>query len=386
MQNKSKYVKFYNFWLFFTLWGIQKPFFENINTVFVPVSLQGFLNYLPYFICFCCFIYYFFVLKGTISYKVLIFTCLFFLFLIGMKWRGMNNQIDDRMLLIYIFFQLIIFLSFSCIRFYDSFFEMGKFFFIVCLLFVPVLLYIYFLQFKYNLLFDYMLLGQGLTPICLFFLLLWYQKSNYLYLISSLSLFVIILMFTNRGSFLWTFLAYCFVFMKLPKKRKIQILIVLLFCVCIFSVFFYDKIDLSASRTLTKLLDHSATTSSGRDKYYNFTLEQIDLHPFFGQGIYKSRKTIANALNIQIINAAYPHNFFLELFLQFGIILPVFAVFLYICSAYVQQKNIKKQQKEFFLFICFSFFLRLMLSGTYLIDFSIPLLLGFVCNNTIKKV
>lgn len=385
MKTKVDHSVFYNIWLFFTLMGIQKPFFEHINTVYVPGALQGFVNYLPYFICICCFIYYFCILKQTVNLKTIILSCLFFIFLFGMKIRGINYPIDDRIIIIYLCFQYIVFLSLSCIKFSDSFFCMGKYFFLISIAFVPILLNIYFKQYFLNILFDYMFLGQGITPVCLFFVFLWYEKREGYAFFFSLILFVIILLFTNRGSFLWTSLAFLYIFYKLPMKRKIKSVVILTLITFVFLVFFYDKIDLSVSRTLSKLLDHSVTTGSGRNKYYDYTLNQIDLNPFIGNGIYKSRVLLADALHLDKINAAYPHNFFLEIFFQFGIIIPVLLILLFIGYIYVCFRNGKRFQNDFFIYVFFAFFLRLMLSGTYIIDFSIPLMLSFICNKSIRK-
>ena len=156
-------------------------------------------------------------------------------------------------------------------------------------------------------------------------------------------LYVIILFFCNRGSFLWVSFALLYVFLTVKFNKRIYLYLFLFIGVVVILANF-NKIDFSASRsnsiygnsstvqpkslTLIPMIKDKikAVEKSSEEFLLNVALlakQSINNHPLIGMGVFSSRLYIQECLNIPTFTSAYPHNFFLEVFMQFGLVIPL---------------------------------------------------------------
>lgn len=228
---------------------------------------------------------------------------------------------------------------------------------------------------------DYMSWGYLLLPIILFYTY-YYQKNlkfNYLLLIIG-SLFLL-LIFGSRFNFLIGFIGV--IFLLYQVKHKILRYGIVLGIIVSFLILFnlknfllaiigiLNKINLptdSIGRLIYSLNNFIAgkDISSGRNIIYIQTLETIKKNIFFGNGIFGY---IGNIEYRNRNGTFYPHNIFLEILLQFGIIgLIVFLILilLIIKKIYVKRKKGYKLDNIYFIFIILS--LKLLLSDSYLME------------------
>ena len=123
------------------------------------------------------------------------------------------------------------------------------------------------------------------------------------------------------------------------------------------------------SRTLS-LFEHGAITQdSGRGEIYQKAIHFISESPILGHGLYFDRV---------FLNGAYCHNLFLEAFLNWGLPLGViFFLILFYKSARVYMSSLIVD-KNLLVILFFSSVIPLMVSGSYLDDYTFALFLGFL--------
>ena len=129
-----------------------------------------------------------------------------------------------------------------------------------------------------------------------------------------------------------------------------------------------------SSRLIDKFLNSSKDGDlfhfSDRSQIINSMIPNIKL---FGQGVYGDR-----VLN----NGSYSHNFFIEMFVQYGIlfsiaILFVFARYIIRTTCLIFKENNRFMQSIVFAFLAI-FFGKMMFSSSYLIDSSFWLFLSMI--------
>lgn len=134
---------------------------------------------------------------------------------------------------------------------------------------------------------------------------------------------------------------------------------------------FAEKNNLSL-RFFDKLMNGEITNSSGRDQITERVSEYISYYPLTGCGIYSDRR---------VADGQYAHNVALELMIDFGVIfgtlilLAIVALFLR-TFLYLRKKEDVRAVVLFLSLLCSSFF-RLFLSGSYLTERALYLLVGF---------
>lgn len=230
-----------------------------------------------------------------------------------------------------------------------------------------------------NLDLDYMGWGYSFLPIVLFFAYYFQETLKYRYLIINLILLLLLFLFGSRFGALIGFVGSIF-FLYRSKSKIVKYNIILGF---IFSPFliFNLKFILLKIFELLKILNLSTVSiirlmssldkftrgsdiSSGRNRIYAQTIETIKNNLLFGNGLFGY---IGNIDYRNRDNTFYPHNIFLEILLNFGMVgLIIFfiLIFFIIRKIYLEKKKGYKIDSIYFVFVITS--LKLLLSHTYL--------------------
>lgn len=128
-------------------------------------------------------------------------------------------------------------------------------------------------------------------------------------------------------------------------------------------------------RIFDKLLTRAVSSSSGRDRIGETLFSFIKENPFFGYGLCSDR----------VLSGGYAHNVALELWTEFGVIFGtviIIAVVVVLLRGYKATKE--EGEKGLMLALIFSSFFKLFLSGSYLDERLLMLLLG-LCVCSIRK-
>ena len=168
----------------------------------------------------------------------------------------------------------------------------------------------YFMSFGYTL----------LIPICVIFHSFFDNKKWWDLIIGIIGIFLIIL-YGSRGPLLCIAIYFILTMLRKINFNKINFKFIILLIAISCGLIFYKQFIILfvklvnylgfSSRTLTKLLNSTISSDSGRSLVYKFYINKILEKPIFGYGImgqwnFKDRAT-------------YPHNIFIELFLSFGL-------------------------------------------------------------------
>ena len=224
-----------------------------------------------------------------------------------------------------------------------------------------------------------------LPHICLCFAVFVNEKKK-TYLFASLAGLLLIFFFGSRGCSLlgFSFMVVYFVFFREKKNIKISLGISAIGLVLIV---FYEKILLFLNNLFNKLgyntrifqqlLSGWFFTSYGRDEIRIEAIELIKQNPVWGYGIAGDR---------QLMIADYAHNFILEMLLSFGVVagtLGILCIVIYLIRAVFISKNM--DYRTIILVLVFgNGFLKLFLSGTYLLEYQFFLLLG-ICVSAVRR-
>lgn len=160
----------------------------------------------------------------------------------------------------------------------------------------------------------------------------------------------VILICNKRGPIIYIGMTV-FVYLFCKKKVSAKFLVAPIIVLLVLNSFMTDIIQL-VSNAFPEIVDRFLRTledgASGRNRIFSLAIQQISSNPIFGTYF---RMTGPRYLGI------YPHNFFLETFMTFGI----FSFWLYKC-VYQAFKNgyrhvINNEDTQYFFFIfCFTFF------------------------------
>lgn len=229
--------------------------------------------------------------------------------------------------------------------------------------------------------FDYMDWGYNFLPIVLFWTYYYQEKLKYKYFLIALISLSLLFLFGSRFGFLIGFIGAIF-FLYQSKNKFLRYGI---FFVGIFSsliLFNLKKFLLLIIEILKKFklptesvgriiyswnnFMNGKDISSGRNIIYIQTIETIKKNILFGSGIFGY---IGNIEYRNKNGTFYPHNIFLEILLQFGVIgIIVFflIIFVVVRKIYFERKKGYRISRIYFVFIVLS--LKLLLSSSYLQD------------------
>lgn len=211
----------------------------------------------------------------------------------------------------------------------------------------------------YNMAFGYMLLLPTLYFI--------YQaRFNKWFLLLSVILLILIILYASRGPILFTAL---FLFLLFLGKRGGTKKVKILFGLMVLGAIVYASYDSILpklvdtlgihSRTLEKMLsgEEALTSLSGRDYIWMETKEHIMEKPLFGWGT-------AGELSYMV---SYPHHFILEVVLHYGIIAGSVIV-IFVLGTVLRGLLVTKMRNPIILMFFCSGLGPLFLSGTYLME------------------
>jgi hypothetical protein len=210
------------------------------------------------------------------------------------------------------------------------------------------------------------------------------EKITYKFL-SVLSL-LIILFLGSRGPFIFALFYYAVITLLSIKlnsfKSYLSIGFLFIILILIISV---DAINLLSfvenvlginSRTLNMLISGTIDSDSGRGDIAKIVIDNILNNNLWGYGIYGDR---------YFLNGTYAHNIFLEVWLDFGIILGTLVLLFLI--VFFTKMFLRSNDKKLFLLFFSLGFMPLLVSGTYLGKIEFSILMGFliIINNRHHK-
>ena len=135
-----------------------------------------------------------------------------------------------------------------------------------------------------------------------------------------------------------------------------------------------------STRTIQTIIEGNIFSyTSGRENVYPIALEYIKNHLLIGSGFINDRVYISRQLGLlSEITGSYAHNIFLEIGMQFGIILgSVIIVFLFRLFYQTYKQQSSSEEKLFYTALLCAAILPLLVSGSYLTFSMFYALLGY---------
>lgn len=261
-----------------------------------------------------------------------------------------------------------IFLSFIAINNLNIFFKSALYLSLFCALIAFIYIQFYLtgemvmMESIYN-----MSLGYALLFPTLYFM---YYRTFYFNILAFL-LVIVILIAGSRGP-----LIPIFIFFILQKfilgtiKDKLGLIILGVLLVSIFP-FVIDLLDIWGinSRTLSMLAEGIADSDSGRSDIYRNVIMKIVESPLCGYGVFADRV---------FVGGVYCHNLFLELLVDFGCIIAPILVLIFTVYVIFLMRWITNMEQRFLILLLLLAIPPLLVSSSYLIDFRLPLFLGYI--------
>lgn len=136
----------------------------------------------------------------------------------------------------------------------------------------------------------------------------------------------------------------------------------------------------TSHRNVRLLLEGEIFNDKNRNRLYSFVIGLIEEKWQYGVGLLNDRILISNRFG-GALTGSYPHNFFLEVFLQFGMLgggLLIVLFFLLIYQRYT--RSLWKEEKYILISLVFIGFLPLMVSESYVKAPMFYALIGFCTN------
>lgn len=178
-----------------------------------------------------------------------------------------------------------------------------------------------------------------------------------------------------------------FVFeLRAKRNRWIFIVLICILGVLVYTYYFailqwfinlFEKLGFS-SRSVSLILDNSFFEDKSRIKIYQCCLSYIANHPLWGTGLINDRIYLVNALySGENAIGTYPHNIFIEILMQFGIIfgLILLGILITLLSKCLLQKSNKASRDMILIYLAVGVF-PLLFSESYIDSSNFYLLLG----------
>ena len=201
------------------------------------------------------------------------------------------------------------------------------------------------------------------------------KKKSLLHLINFVVAFVLLTMAGARGPFVITILFILIssfqVRKSFSKKKKFLSVFFGVLFIIIFTLVFWPKVEKlviinsfnDSNRISQRIEQDNMFEDDSRNSLISNSLSLIIEHPF-GMGIGQERVELSD--NYQDDVGWYPHNFFLEVLLHYGIIIGAIIIALLIYLMYISFVKNKNDVTRNIWLLFFSFgFLPLMFSGSY---------------------
>lgn len=209
-------------------------------------------------------------------------------------------------------------------------------------------------------------LGYALLLPALYFF--WHKGT--VSILTAIVLTIIIVLLGSRGPLVPIALFLVFQrFMLGSASEKFFLVFAILAIIASFGIIINFMQDLGIeSRTLYLLAEGAADSDSGRGDIYDMVLSKISENPILGYGVFADRV---------FVNGIYCHNLFLELFIDFGCFLPLIFMFAIVIYIVKLLKFLPLEELMFFSLLLMASIIPLLVSGSYLIDFRLPLFCGY---------
>lgn len=150
-----------------------------------------------------------------------------------------------------------------------------------------------------------------------------------------------------------------------------------------FTIQRFDEMGFS-TRVLSRILDNSLLEDKARKQIYIYCIDYIKSNPNGVGGPVNDRIYLSKVLyGWNDVLGCYPHNFFLEIIMQFGLLFGVIILIVFILFVIKAYKNNKTSENVLLMFLGFGF-IPLLFSGSY-VSFAPFWMLIALCSVTIKK-
>lgn len=237
--------------------------------------------------------------------------------------------------------------------------------------------------------------SYSILPSMLYISFFAIRKRKTLAIILSVAGGALLLFLGTRGTIVCLLVFIAVQFLYLLKKKGSRIVAILIIASLIMFIQFGDYLAIVramreyanslglSTRIFDTFLNKEFFASSGRDALKDVAIEAIKRRPLFGYGLFGDRY-LANAGSYEVGN--YAHNIVIELWVQFGVILGsllFLSVVMIIIKTIFRVTDNMSGQLYLWVFICAGF-VKLFLSGSYLLEPYFFLLVGF-CVKTIKQ-
>ena len=234
---------------------------------------------------------------------------------------------------------------------------------------------------------DYMTFSYRLLPFSAILLLNTMRKPSLkgiAFLFFSISIH---LLTGTRGPLVC--LVFCFAFgvffSNMSNKMRLLLLVMgASFVIYLFSPLFVSSIEALngvfmnfgiRNRILMKIIREDFFGGSGRENVQAVVLQAISEKPIFGYGFLGDRS---------FQNGGYPHNFVLEIWCHFGVLLGSIIILLLIHN-YIKMFKNRKENRILYIMLFSVSYVKLMLSGTYPIEGMLFFLLGLSMNSALNQ-
>lgn len=234
----------------------------------------------------------------------------------------------------------------------------------------------------------YMLFGYRMAGAVIFLFYTWKDIRKRLYLVLAIVGLIEVLIYGNRGAVICILAYLVLSFLKSQNRKKWNMLIPILTvfgmaCFLDIPSFLQSLLNNTTtagitSRNLTLLLSRTEAVS-GRHYIYEMAYKMIEANPIFGYGLSGSWMFGGNI--------GYVHNIFLEMALNFGVLLggAILLCFLLKSLSLIFMHRDSEWSEIYLAFFSIGF-VKLLFSGSYWIEWWPWAMVGmmFVCNKGIK--
>ncbi len=203
---------------------------------------------------------------------------------------------------------------------------------------------------------DEKILGSFLSrhlPLLIFFIFnlnLVNSRYKYFFMLFITSILILIFLSGERASFVFSFLTIIYLILLIKKIRLLGIISLTISLMIIFSqIYFNDSIK---NRMINKTLDGFSSTayiSKIHERYYFTALDLFKENIITGTGPNTFRKTCVNSKIINKACSTHPHNTYIQLLSETGIIgfLFIFVFFLYFIFISLKQFYFSIKKKTY---------------------------------------
>ena len=225
--------------------------------------------------------------------------------------------------------------------------------------------------------------AYNVLPSALYVLYYAFERAKFRYWAVAVMGIVLVLMFGTRGPILILMVFAAYEFLSVVKNAKsafVKVVTVLMIALVLFFVFsegymikaaeymseLFGKLGFS-TRIFDYFLEGEMTTSVGRENIAETLYQALAEKPLSGYGLMGDR----------IFVDSYAHKIYLELWVHFGVIFGTLILGFFVLvpvRAIFRSKDV--EERDFVVMMFCAVFVKLMLSGSYLYEQNLYLLLG----------